>query len=68
VSSLYQLVRLLAVIYLTYRGWQSRRQWDAGRPMRIQAEIDRSNRYIAATFPTRDGDASNDLTVDKESP
>jgi hypothetical protein len=68
VSGLYQLFRLMFLVYVTYRGWQSRREWAAGRPASMQAEIDRSNRYIAASFPARDRDASNDPSVDKEIP
>ena len=30
-----------------------RREWEAGRAARIQAEIDRSNHFIEATFPPR---------------
>ena len=67
-NGLYQLLRLMFLVSVAYRGWQSRREWTAGRPARMQAEIDRSNRYIAASFPGRDREASNDPSVDKEIP
>ena len=65
-NGLIQLLRFLDMGYRTYRGWLSRREWHAGRTARIRAEVARSNRYIAAQFPSHARGASHDPPVEKE--
>jgi len=72
VRGLFDVFWFLNMIIYTIRERQRRREWDAGRAARMQAEIDRSDRYIKATFPSPDPigapEIAPDLSTDKEAP
>ena len=67
-KGLFDVFWYLNLILYTIRERKRRRGWDAGRAARMQAEIERSDRYIKATFPSVDPTSSPDLTADKEAP